>query len=93
MIILGLVYIFVLWYVAQSPYRCDRVDHLPYLKLMCEKDKSKSELKIPEPSWKPGDEPMGYDLEGAMVTPYPSGAPEKWYGPPPPYPEANECVY
>ena len=45
MIILGLVYIFVLWYVAQSPYRCDRVDHLPYLKLMCEKDKSKSEVE------------------------------------------------
>ena len=44
-IILGLVYIFVLWYVAQSPYRCDRVDHLPYLKLMCEKDESKSEVE------------------------------------------------
>ena len=41
------------------------------------KDKSKFELKIPEPSWKPGDETMGYDLEEAMVTPYPSGAPEK----------------
>lgn len=47
------------------------------------KDEPKSKLKIPEPSWKPGDEPMGYDLEGAMVTPYPPGAPEKWYGPPP----------
>ena len=41
------------------------------------KDEPKSKLKIPEPSWKPGDEPMGYDLEGAMVTPYPPGAPEK----------------
>ena len=57
------------------------------------KDKSMSELKIPEPSWKPGDEPMGYDLEGAMVTPYPSGAPEKWYGPPPLDTVADECVY
>ena len=45
MIILGLVYIFVLLYVAQSPYRCERVDHLPYLKLMCEKDESKSEVE------------------------------------------------
>ena len=36
MLILGLVYIFFLWYASQSSYRCDRLEYLPYLKLMCE---------------------------------------------------------
>ena len=36
-LILGLIYLFVLWFIAQSPYRCHRIDYLPYLKLMCDK--------------------------------------------------------
>jgi len=36
-LILSLIYIVVIWFIAQSPYRCDRIDYLPYLKLMCEK--------------------------------------------------------
>ena len=36
-LILGLIYFLVLWFIAQSPYRCDRIDYFPFLKLMCDK--------------------------------------------------------
>jgi len=36
-LISGLIYLLVIWFIAQSDYRCDRIDYLTYLKLMCEK--------------------------------------------------------
>ena len=56
--------------------------------------KSPLKIKIPAPSGKAGD----YPGDGPSTAPPPGipiwcPPPEEGYGPPPPYPEANECVY
>ena len=57
-------------------------------------NKAPLKFKIPPPSGKagdyPGDEPSTAPPPG---TPIWCPPPEEGYGPPPPYPEANECVY
>ena len=35
-LILGLIYLFAIWVIAQSPYRCDKLNDIKYLTLMCD---------------------------------------------------------